>query len=242
MLPTGATVEQTKKVVDEVQRHFQENEKEAVESCMTISGIGFSGRAQTNGLVFVKLRDWKLRDRSDLKVKAIAERATKAFSQIRNGLVFAFPPPSVVELGNGTGFDFQLLDRGGLGHQKLMEARNQLLGMASKDKRLTKVRPNGMEDVPEYRVDVDWEKAGALGVPITSIHNTISTGLRKRLCQQLHSGRSGQACVPSGGRPLPYVAQRHREALRAQYCGEDGSLFFLCFRQLDVRFSQARAL
>ena len=174
MLPTGSTLEQTQKVVDKVQRHFQENEKEAVESCMTISGVGFSGRAQTNGMVFVKLKDWKLRNRSDLRVKAIAERAMKAFSQIRNAMVFAFPPPSVIELGNATGFDFQLLDRGGLGHEKLMEARNQLLGMASKDTRLTKVRPNGMEDVPEYRVDVDWEKAGALGVPITSIHNTIS--------------------------------------------------------------------
>jgi HAE1 family hydrophobic/amphiphilic exporter-1 len=174
MLPTGSTLEQTQKVVSDVGRHFQENEKEAVESCMTITGVGFSGRVQANGLVFIKLRDWKLRSRSDLRAKAVAERATKAFSQIRNALVFAFPPPSVVELGNATGFDFQLLDRGGLGHEKLMEARNQLLGMASKDKRLTKVRPNGMEDVPEYRVDVDWEKAGALGVPISSIHDTIS--------------------------------------------------------------------
>jgi len=174
MLPTGSTLEQTQKAVDKVQRHFLENEKEAVESCMTISGMGFSGRAQTNGMVFVKLKDWKLRNRSDLKVKAIAGRAMKAFSQIRDAMVFAFPPPSVIELGNATGFDFQLLDRGGLGHEKLMAARNQLLGMASKDARLAKVRPNGMEDVPEYRVDVDWEKAGALGVPITSIHNTIS--------------------------------------------------------------------
>jgi len=174
MLPTGSTLEQTRKVVGEVQRHFQENEKEAAESCMTISGMGFSGRAQNNGMVFIKLKDWKLRNRSDLKVKTIAGRAMKAFSQIRNAMVFAFPPPSVIELGNATGFDFQLLDRGGLGHEKLMAARNQLLGLASQDKRLTKVRPNGMEDVPEYRVDVDWEKAGALGVPITSIHNTIS--------------------------------------------------------------------
>ena len=141
---------------------------------MTISGMGFSGRAQTNGMVFVKLKDWKLRNRSDLRVKAIAGRAMKTFSQIRDAMVFAFPPPSVIELGNATGFDFQLLDRGGLGHEKLMAARNQLLDMASKDARLAKVRPNGMEDVPEYRVDVDWEKAGALGVPITSIHNTIS--------------------------------------------------------------------
>ena len=174
MLPTGSTIEQTREVVNAVQRHFRDNEKDAVESCMVISGVGFSGRAQNNGMVFVKLKDWNLRNRSDLKVKAIAGRAMAAFSQYRNALVFAFPPPAVVELGMGTGFDFQLLDRGGLGHQKLMEARNQLLGMASQDKRLTKVRPNGMEDVPEYHVDVDWERAGALGVSISSIHSTIS--------------------------------------------------------------------
>ena len=141
---------------------------------MTISGIGFSGRGQNNGMVFVKLKDWKLRNRPDLRVKAIAGRAMAAFSKIRNAMVFAFPPPAVIELGNAKGFDFQLLDRGGLGHEALMAARNQLLGMAAKDPRLTAVRPNGMEDVPEYRIDVDWEKAGALGVPITSIHNTIS--------------------------------------------------------------------
>jgi HAE1 family hydrophobic/amphiphilic exporter-1 len=189
MLPTGSTLEQTKKVVEEVRQYFLVDEKEAVEACMTINGFGFSGRAQTNGIVFVKLKDWDLRNppifirvkdwilrrnRPDLKVKAIAQRATKTFSQLRNSLVFAFPPPAVIELGVATGFDFQLLDRGGLGHEKLMAARNQLLGMASQDKRLTKVRPNGMEDVPQYRVDVDWEKAGALGVPVTSIHSTLS--------------------------------------------------------------------
>jgi multidrug efflux pump len=97
-----------------------------------------------------------------------------ALSRIRKAMVFVFPPPSVIELGNARGFDFQLLDRGGLGHGALMAARNQLLGMAAQDPRLTSVRPNGMEDVPEYRIDVDWEKAGALGIPITSIHNTIA--------------------------------------------------------------------
>ena len=174
MLPTGSTLEQTKKIAADVERHFQEHEQAAVESTMTISGLGFAGRAQTNGLVFIRLRDWHLRDREDLKVKAIAGRAMKAFAQFRNSLVFAFPPPAVVELGTATGFDFQLLDRGGLGHQRLMEARNQLLGLAAKDLRLTKVRPNGMEDVPEYRLDVDWERAGALGVPISSIHSTVT--------------------------------------------------------------------
>jgi hydrophobe/amphiphile efflux-1 (HAE1) family protein len=174
MLPTGATLEQTKEVATDIARHFQEKEKDAVESTMTISGIGFSGRAQTNGLVFIKLKEWHLRNRADLRAKAIAGRATKAFSQFRNALVFAFPPPSVIELGTATGFDFQLLDRGGLGHEKLMAARNQLLSLAAKDPRLTKVRANGMEDVPQYRVDVDWERAGALGVPISSVHSTIS--------------------------------------------------------------------
>ena len=174
LMPTGTTLEQTQAVADEVQHYYQENEKEAVESCMTIAGMGFSGRSQNNGMVFARLKDWKLRDRVDLRAKAVAGRAMGAFSRIRNAMVFVFPPPAVVELGNARGIDFQLMDRGGLGHTALMNARNQLLGMAAQDKRLVAVRPNGMEDVPEYRIDVDWEKAGALGVPITSIHNTIS--------------------------------------------------------------------
>ena len=160
--------------MEEVRNHFLVAEKDAVESIMTISGSSFSGRGQNVGLAFVKLKDWNLRDRPDLKAGAVAGRAMKAFSKIRNAMVFAFPPPAVIELGMAKGFDFQLQDRGGLGHAALMAARNQLLGMAAKDPRLTRVRPNGLEDVPEYRVDVDWEKAGALGLPITSIHNTIS--------------------------------------------------------------------
>ncbi len=174
LMPTGATMEQTQGVANEVQRYFLDHEKEAVESCMTVSGMGFSGRGQNNGIVFAKLKDWKLRDREDLRVKAVAGRAMAALSKVRSAIVYVFPPPSVVELGNATGFDFQLLDRGGVGHAGLMAARNQLLGMAAKDKRLIRVRPNGMEDVPEYRIDVDWEKAGALGIPITAIHSTVS--------------------------------------------------------------------
>jgi len=102
------------------------------------------------------------------------QRAMMAFSQIKEAMVFAFPPPPVIELGMATGFDFQLQDRGGLGHEALTKARNQLLGMAMRDPRLVRVRPNGMEDVPEYHIDVDWEKAGVMGVPVTSINSTIS--------------------------------------------------------------------
>ncbi len=174
IMPTGATLEQTQKVANRVTRYFLNDEKEAVESCMTISGIGFSGRSQNNGMVFVRLKDWKLRTRSDLKAKAVAGRATQAFSVIRNAMVFAFPPPAVTELGTARGVDFELVDRGGLGHEALMNARNQLLGMAREDPRLINVRPNGLEDVPEFRVDVNWEAAGAEGVPISSIHSTIA--------------------------------------------------------------------
>jgi HAE1 family hydrophobic/amphiphilic exporter-1 len=174
LLPANATMEQTDKVLEGVRNYFLENEKDAVDSVMTISGSSFSGRGQNSGMAFVKLRDWDLRHREDLKVAAVAGRAMGQFSRIRNALVFAFAPPAVVELGMSKGFDFQLLDRGGIGHTSLMASRNQLLGMAAGEPALTKVRPNGLEDVPEYRVDVDWEKAGALGVPINSIHDTIS--------------------------------------------------------------------
>jgi hydrophobe/amphiphile efflux-1 (HAE1) family protein len=175
LLPANATLEQTQKVMDEVRDYFLVQEKDAVKSCMTLSGRNFSGQGQNAGMAFVHLKDWDLRDRPDLKVDAVAGRAMKAFSRARNAMIYAFPPPAVIELGVARGFDFQLLDRGGLGHERLMAARNQVLGMAAKDPVLTKVRPNGLEDVPEYRIDVDWEKAGALGVPITSIHHTIST-------------------------------------------------------------------
>ena len=190
IMPKGATLEQTGRVTEEIQRYFEENEKEAVASCLTLRGISFSGRAQNNGMVFVKLKDWDLRDRDDLKVKAIAARAMAALSHIRTALVFAFPPPAVVELGTAKGFDFQLLDRSGLGHEALVAAQYQLLGIAAKDPRLVAVRPNRLEDVPEYRIDVDWEEAGALGIPISSIHRTISASFGGAYVNDfIHNGR-----------------------------------------------------
>jgi hydrophobe/amphiphile efflux-1 (HAE1) family protein len=174
MLPANSTLEQTQQIMGQVKAYFDEHEKDAVLSVMTAAGMNFAGRGQNAGMAFIRLKDWKLRDRPELRVTAVAGRAMRAFSQIRNAQVFAFAPPAVVELGMAKGFDFQLLDRGGLGHAKLMAARNQLLGMAAQNPVLSKVRPNGLEDVPEYRIDVDWEKAGALGLPITAIHSTIS--------------------------------------------------------------------
>ncbi len=190
LLPANSTLEQTLKVLERARYYLLEKEKGAVESMMVVSGYSFSGKGQNAGLAFVKLRDWKLRDQPELKAEAVVKRAMRAFSQFRNAMVFVFQPPAVIEMGQAKGFDFQLQDRGGLGHLKLMAARNQLLQMSKGDERLTKVRPNGLEDVPEYRIDVDWEKAGALGLPITSIHNTISAAFGSSYVNDfIHGGR-----------------------------------------------------
>ncbi len=206
MLPTGSTMEQTLAVAKDVQTYLLEKEKDSVEACMAVVGIGFSGRAQNNSMLFVKLKDWELRNRPELRVKAIARRAMAAFSGNKSALIFAFPPPSVVELGNARGVDFQLVDRGGLGHAALINARNQLLGMAAQDKRLANVRPNGMEDVPEFRVDVDWEKAGALGLNLNSVHSTLASAFGSAYVNNfIHAGRVKRVYVQSDSkyRSLP---------------------------------------
>jgi HAE1 family hydrophobic/amphiphilic exporter-1 len=173
-LPPGSTLEQTEAVMEKVRNHFLVDQKDAVESCMTISGFGMAGQAQNQGLAYIKLRDWALRNRPDLRVKGILGKAMPILSSMREATVFAFPPPAVTELGMAKGFDFMLQDRSGLGHEKLMNARLQLLGQAMRDPRLTAVRPNGMPDMAEYKVDIDWEKAGTLGVSVPAIHSSIS--------------------------------------------------------------------
>jgi len=173
-LPVGSTLEQTEAVFAQVQHHFLEEQKDAVESIMGGAGMGFAGRGQNQAMVFVKLRDWNLRNRPELKAKAVAGRAMQAFAGIKGAVIFCFPPPAVTELGNATGFDFMLQDRGDLGHVKLTEIQGQLLGMAAQDPRLARVRPNGMADVPQYKVDIDWGKAGALGVPLSSVQSYLS--------------------------------------------------------------------
>ena len=172
--PPGSTLEQTQAVVRQVQAYFRESEREAVASTMAIAGMSFGGRSQNQAMIFVKLRDWKERERADLKVKAIAARATPRLMAIREARVYVFPPPAIPELSSATGFDLMLQDRGGLGHTQLMAARNQLLGMAMQDPRLTRVRPLGMEDVAQYKVDIDWGKAGALGVPPGIVQSYLS--------------------------------------------------------------------
>jgi multidrug efflux pump len=174
-LPAGATQERTIQVIRQMEQHFLGQETKTVDAIITVAGFSFAGRGQNMGLAFVKLKDWKLRQSSDLKAPAVAGRAMKAFSQIRDGLVFAFSPPAVVELGQANGFDFQLQDRGGLGHEKLMEARNQLLGMAMKNPKLIAVRPNGQDDSPQFKLDIDDVRAGALGVSLADVNSVLAT-------------------------------------------------------------------
>ncbi|MFZ2948548.1 MAG: efflux RND transporter permease subunit [Desulfuromonadaceae bacterium] len=174
-LPAGATTERTVKVIEQIEKHFLEKEKESVDTIMAVAGFSFAGRGQNMGLAFVRLKDWKLRQRKDLKAPAVAGRAMAALSNIKDGLAFAFTPPAVVELGQANGFDLELQDRGGLGHEKLMEARNQLLGMAMKNHKLIAVRPNGQDDSPQFKLDIDDVRAGALGVSLADINNVLST-------------------------------------------------------------------
>ena len=177
-LPAGATQERTQKVLDQVTQYYLTNEKANIESVFTVNGFSFSGQGQNSGLAFVSLKPWDERSGEENSVEAVIARATRAFSQIRDGLVFPFNMPAIVELGTATGFDFELIDQGGLGHTALTQARNQLLGMVAKHPDLlVRVRPNGLEDTPQFKLDVDQEKAQALGVSLSDINETISASL-----------------------------------------------------------------
>ncbi|HIF2346777.1 TPA: efflux RND transporter permease subunit [Salmonella enterica] len=177
-LPSGATQERTQKVLDQVTHYYLNNEKANVESVFTVNGFSFSGQGQNSGMAFVSLKPWEERNGEENSVEAVIARATRAFSQISDGLVFPFNMPAIVELGTATGFDFELIDQGGLGHDALTKARNQLLGMVAKHPDLlVRVRPNGLEDTPQFKLDVDQEKAQALGVSLSDINETISAAL-----------------------------------------------------------------
>ncbi|EEI5853911.1 efflux RND transporter permease subunit [Salmonella enterica] len=177
-LPSGATQERTQKVLDQVTHYYLNNEKANVESVFTVNGFSFSGQGQNSGMAFVSLKPWEERNGEENSVEAVIARTTRAFSQIRDGLVFPFNMPAIVELGTATGFDFELIDQGGLGHDALTKARNQLLGMVAKHPDLlVRVRPNGLEDTPQFKLDVDQEKAQALGVSLSDINETISAAL-----------------------------------------------------------------
>ena len=174
-LPPGSTREQAMKVLERIEHHFLVDEKDSVDGMFGVLGFSFSGSGQNQVLAFIKLKDWDQRRSASQHVKAIQGRAMGAFMQFKDAFAFAFAPPAVLELGNATGFDVRLVDRAGLGHDALMGARNQLLGMASQNPALTRVRPNGLDDMPQYQIEIDQVKASALGLSLADINTSLST-------------------------------------------------------------------
>ena len=175
LAPVGATQERTMESMEKVERYFLEEEKEAVESVFSVQGFSFGGSGQNNGMAFVKLKDWSERESDELGVDAVAGRAMAGLSQIKDALAFAFAPPAMPELGTAAGFTFYLTDNAGVGHDALLAARNQFLGAAAQNEMLVNVRPNGQEDTPQFQLDIDTEKAAALGLSIASINSALST-------------------------------------------------------------------
>lgn len=171
--PVGATQERTLEALSKLEDHFLNEEADAVESIFSVQGFSFAGMGQNAGMAFVKLKDWKERD-ADQGVMPITGRAMAALSQIKDAAIFAFPPPAMPELGIGSGYTFFLKDTANQGHEALLNARNQLLGAAGQSKLLANVRPNGQEDTPQLRIDVDVAKASAHGLDNAAVNNTLS--------------------------------------------------------------------
>jgi hydrophobe/amphiphile efflux-1 (HAE1) family protein len=174
-LPPGSTLEQTKAVMEQVTDHLLGVEGDAIESVTTIAGFNFGGRGQNNGIAFINMKPWDERKSDHLRAQAVAGRVSGAFSSIKEALVFVFTPPAVSELGTATGFELQLQDRAGHGHEALLEARNQLLQAAAGHPAVARVRPSGQEDTTQYKIDIDQEKASTLGLSLSAVNQTLAT-------------------------------------------------------------------
>ncbi|MHB0851601.1 efflux RND transporter permease subunit [Stutzerimonas nitrititolerans] len=174
--PVGSTAERTQQTVDAMREYLLTEESDVVNSVFTVTGFNFAGRGQNSALAFIGLKPWSERPDAEQSVFALAQRAQQHFANFRDAQVFAFAPPAVMELGNATGFNFYLQDRAGLGHEALMGARNQFLGMAAQSSVLQAVRPNGLNDEPQYQLLIDDEKARTLGVSLDEINSALSIG------------------------------------------------------------------
>ncbi|SOB87303.1 hydrophobic/amphiphilic exporter-1, HAE1 family/multidrug efflux pump [Sphingomonas guangdongensis] len=173
--PPGATSGRTQVGLDLVRDHFLKDAGQAIRGVYTINGFSFAGVGQNSGIAFMPMKEWKDRPGAENKAQAVIGRAMGVFSQYKDGLIFAVIPPAVQELGNATGFDLQLVDEGGLGHERLLAARNMMLGMASQNPSLVGVRPNALDDAPQLNVEVDQDKARALGLDLATVNSTIAT-------------------------------------------------------------------
>lgn len=173
--PVGATQERTMETIYKLEDHFMKNEADLAQSVFTIQGFSFSGAGQNAGIAFVKLKDWDERTTPETSAGAVAGRAMGAWQGLKDAIAFTFPPPAMPELGVAAGFSFFLKDNAGQGHEGLLNARNQLLGMANQSALLTRVRPNGQEDTPQFRIDIDTVRASSLGLSMAEINATLST-------------------------------------------------------------------
>src|SRR6056297_1235077 len=173
--PTGSSAERTIEVLKQVEDFYLDAESDVVRSMYGVVGFSFSGNGQNKGIAFVQLKDWSERPRPDQSAQALAGRAFGALSQIRDAQVFPIVPPPVIELGNVSGFDFYLQARGGQTHAELMEARNRLLGAAAQSELIASARPNGLEDASQFSLDIDWRKAGAMGVTPGDVGELLTT-------------------------------------------------------------------
>ena len=174
-LPPGATQGRTQAVMEQVEGFVLQQHE--VQNMVSVLGFSFSGQGQNAALAFVTLKDWAERTSPGQSAEALAGRTMGALMGVRDAFIFALSPPPIPELGNASGFTFRLQDRGGAGHQALVNARNQLLGLAAQSKVLAQVRPDGLEDAPQLQIDIDRDKANALGVPFEAINSALSTAL-----------------------------------------------------------------
>ncbi len=202
-LPPGATAQRTEAVIKQVEGWFLKQPE--VEKMVGVIGFSFSGAGQNAALAFVTLKDWKLRSGKQHTAQAIAGRAFGALAGIRDAFIFPLSPPAIPELGTATGFNFRLQDRGGLGHDALLAARNQLLGMASQDKMLAGVRPDGLEDAPQLQLDIDRDKAQAQGIALDSISAVLATAMGSAYINDF----------PNSGRLQRVVVQAENSARRS---------------------------
>jgi len=172
--PVGSTQERTMESIRKLEDHFLQNETEVVESVFSVQGFSFAGMGQNAGMAFIKLKDWDERTDEAMSIDAVTGRAMGALMQVKDAMIFAFAPPAMPELGMAAGYSFYLQDNAGQGHEALLAARNQLLGAAGQSELLANVRPNGQEDTPQFRIDVDTDRAAALGLSMDAINATLS--------------------------------------------------------------------
>ncbi|WP_017349261.1 efflux RND transporter permease subunit [Pantoea sp. A4] len=189
-LPVNASSQRTEQVINDLNDYLHKNEASIVTTNFGVSGFNFAGRGQNNAMAFVRLKDWGERTHSGQSVQDLANRVMAHFANYKNAKIFALVPPAVMELGNATGFDLYLQDTGGHTHQQMMDATHQLIDLANKDPRLTQVRMNGLEDEPQYQLEINDEKASALGLSMSDINDTLSVAWGSSYIDQfMYNGR-----------------------------------------------------